>query len=123
MLRRFDFDFRDPLPQISFLPATALGMSEAFGERLRRLRMERGLTIVDLATSVGVAEGTIRQIETGNVKSPNFHLGLRLADHLNVDPHYLAAGEGKSISERFEAMNKRLTKLEQRVASLSASRR
>jgi transcriptional regulator with XRE-family HTH domain len=111
------------MPQVSFLPASALGMSESFGERLRRLRTERGLTIVDLAAAVGVAEGTIRQIETGNVKSPNFHLGLRLADHLNVDPHYLAIGEGFSMSERFEAMNKRLTKLEQRVASITASRR
>ena len=110
-------------PAISYLPASALGVTETFGERLRRLRTERGVTVVDLAAAVGAAEGTIRQIENGSVKWPNFNLGLRLADQLNVDPRYLALGEGFSMSQRFDAIDKRLTKLEQRMASISPKRR
>lgn len=98
-------------------------MSESFGERLRRLRTERGITVVDMAATAGVAEGTIRQIENGSVKTPNFVLGIRLADHLNVDPRYLALGDGFSMTERFDAIDRRLTKIEQRLATLPGARR
>lgn len=112
------------LPGISALPGAAVGeMSETFADRLRRLRREQGYTIVDLASAVGVSEGTIRQLESGNVRSPNFLLGIRLADQLRVDPRYLALGEGLSIAERFETLERRLTKVEQRLASLPPSRR
>lgn len=103
--------------------AATVAVKETFGERLRRLRNERGMTVVDLAAAVGAAEGTIRQIENGNVRSPNFHLGLRLAKQLNVDPMYLADGEGVTFSERIEAVERRLAKVEQRLATLPASRR
>jgi len=98
-------------------------MNETFGERVRRLRTERGITVVDLAARVGAAEGTIRQIENGSVKMPNFVLGIRLADQLNVDPQYLALGEGFNMSERFDALDRRLKKLEQRLASMPTTRR
>jgi transcriptional regulator with XRE-family HTH domain len=98
-------------------------VTETFGERLRRLRTERGLTVVDLAAALGVVEGTIRQLESGAVKWPSLQLGLRIAAHLDVDPRYLALGEQPSMSHQFAAMEKRLAKLEQQVASLTAKRR
>lgn len=113
---------RDPwprrLPGISFSP-----MTESFGERLRRLRLEQGYTVVDLAAAVGAAEGTLRHLESGDVKSPNLLLGIRLADQLKVDPRYLALGEGSSTSERFDALERRVRKLEQRLASTPGQRR
>jgi DNA-binding XRE family transcriptional regulator len=109
---------RIPPPIFSALPGEALGaMSETFAERLRRLRREQGYTIVDLAAAVGAAEGTIRQLESGNVKAPNFLLGIRLADQLKVDPRFLALGEGVGIVERVDALERRVTKLEQRAAT------
>ena len=96
---------------------------ETFGERLRRLRNERGITVVDLALAVGAAEGTIRQIENGSVKMPSFLLGVRLANQLNVDPNYLALGEGFSMSERFDAIERRLKQIEQRVAAIPTTAR
>jgi transcriptional regulator with XRE-family HTH domain len=98
-------------------------MSETFGDRLRRLREDQGLTIVALASAVGVSEGAIRQLENGHVKIPSFLLGVRLADHLNVDPRYLAFGEGSSMTERFDIIERRLAKLEQRIAAIPAPRR
>lgn len=97
-------------------------MSETFAQRLRRLREEQGTTIAGLATEVGVSEGAIRQMETGNVKSPSFHVGLRLAHHLGVDPYYLASGEGSSVGDRLMLVERRLAKLEQRVASAPSRR-
>jgi transcriptional regulator with XRE-family HTH domain len=98
-------------------------MTETLGERLRRLRTERGLSVIELASAVSASEATIRQIETGSVKAPSFLLGVRLADQLNVDPRYLALGDGASTTERFDLIERRLTKLEQRVAALSPTRR
>ena len=90
---------------------------------MRRLRTDRGLSIIELASAVGASEATIRQLEAGNVKAPSFILGVRLADQLNVDARYLALGQGASTSERFDIIEKRLTKIEQRLASLPGPRR
>jgi transcriptional regulator with XRE-family HTH domain len=97
-------------------------MSESFAERLRRLRNDHGYSVADLATTVGVSEGTIRQLENGSVKSPSFLLGVRLAERLDVDPRYLALGEGATYSERLDAIERRVTKLEQRLTAPSARR-
>jgi len=98
-------------------------MSETFAERLRRLRNEQGYTVADLAAAVGAAEGTIRHLEGGDVKSPNFLLGIRLAEQLKVDPRYLALGEGIGVAARFDAIERRVAKLEHRIASVPATRR
>jgi len=110
------------LPGISLLPDFA-AMSETFAARLRRLRNEQGYTVVDLAAAVGASEGTIRQLESGNVKAPNLLLGIRLADQLKVDPHYLALGEGVGIGARLDGIETRLSKVERRVASIPVPRR
>jgi transcriptional regulator with XRE-family HTH domain len=98
-------------------------MTETFAERLRRLRNEQGYTVADLAAAVGAAEGTIRHLEGGNVRSPNFLLGIRLAEQLKVDPRYLALGEGIGVTARFDALERRIAKLEQRSASDPSRRR
>jgi len=69
------------------------GVSQSFGERLRALRTRRRLTPSGLAHAVGVTEGAIRQMESGQTKSASFAVGLRLARTLGVSPEYLATGE------------------------------
>ncbi len=70
---------------------------ESFGERLRRLRRARALTIPALAKLVGVTESAIRQLESGESKSASFAVGLRLAQVLDVDAAVLAFGEGAPL--------------------------
>jgi transcriptional regulator with XRE-family HTH domain len=110
---------------------------ETFAKRVRRLREEHGMTIVQLADAIGASEGTIRQIEGGTVRNPHFSLGLRLARHLGVDPYYLAFGEGSAYAARLEdlatdhvavrdavnAVRSRLTHVESRLAALERRRR
>jgi transcriptional regulator with XRE-family HTH domain len=98
-------------------------MTETFAERLRRLRTEHGITIAALAAEAGVSEGAIRQLETGHVKSPSFTVGLRLAHYFGVDPFYLGLGEGSNLNERVVVLERKVAKLEHRVASLPAARR
>ena len=65
---------------------------ESFGERLQRLRLERGYTVAGLARAIDVSEGSVRQLESGMTKSPSFHVGLHLALVLGADPFVLAYG-------------------------------
>jgi len=67
-------------------------VSDSFGERLRSLRLRRHLTPSALAHAVGVTEGAIRQMESGQTKNASFLVGLRLARQLGVTPWYLATG-------------------------------
>ena len=90
-------------------------MSETFGDRLRRLREEQGFSIATLAVEIGVSEGAIRQMETGNVKSPSLLVGLRLAHRLGIDPYQLALGDGSTLNERLILVERRLDALEQRL--------
>jgi transcriptional regulator with XRE-family HTH domain len=90
---------------------------EDFGPRLRRLRTAAGLSPSALAHSVGVTEGAIRQMESGQTRFASFPVGVRLADALGVDPRYLALGdEGASSAakpiDRLSALENRLARLE-----------
>jgi len=65
---------------------------DRFGRRLRRLREARGLSRTELAYRVGVSEGAIRQMESGQTKIASFVVGLRLARVLGTTAWYLANG-------------------------------
>jgi len=98
---------------------------EGFGDRLRRLRLAAELTPSVLAHEVGVTEGAIRQMESGQTKNASLVVGLRLAEVLGVDVRYLALGEDadgrpatknrKSVAERVTAVERRVATLEKRV--------
>jgi transcriptional regulator with XRE-family HTH domain len=64
----------------------------AFGERLRRVRKQQGLSAVQLAKIVGVTEAAIRSWETGRTEGPSLIVGLKIAKALVEDPDYLAFG-------------------------------
>ncbi|HEY0395630.1 MAG TPA: helix-turn-helix transcriptional regulator [Candidatus Elarobacter sp.] len=108
-------------------------MSDSFGERLRSLRMRRHLTPSGLAHAVGVTEGAIRQMESGQTKSASFLVGLKLAHVLGVTAWFLATGrdappETESPSpDRSLALLERLSlqvnAIDRRVKALEVRRR
>jgi transcriptional regulator with XRE-family HTH domain len=93
---------------------------ESFGERLRRLRVAGRVSCAQLAHRVGVTEGAIRQMESGQTKIASFVIGLRLAKELGTDPWYLANGiaDDAAAHEGADAIVLRVAALEQRIASL-----
>ncbi len=68
-------------------------MRETLGERVRRLRLDRGYTVAGLARAVEVTEGTIRNIERDVTRDPALTTGLRIAHALGVSVPYLGFGE------------------------------
>ena len=108
-------------------------VAETFGERLRALRMRRHLTPSALAHAVGVTEGAIRQMESGQTKSASFVTGLRLAHSLGVTPWFLATGrdvppetESPSAERTIAALERlslQITAIDRRVKALEGRRR
>ncbi|HEX3550507.1 MAG TPA: helix-turn-helix transcriptional regulator [Candidatus Elarobacter sp.] len=97
---------------------------ERFGERLRRLRTAQAMSCAQLAQCVGVTEGAIRQMESGQTKMASFVIGLRLARELGVDAWYLANGDGEFAYDPHDSLAARVAALEARimVPAVSAKR-
>jgi transcriptional regulator with XRE-family HTH domain len=101
---------------------------ERFGRRLRRLRLARGLSCSQLAYRVGVTEGAIRQMESGQTKIASFVVGLRLAKELGTTPWYLAHGPSSAEHDSRDRANSepgtndplvdRIAALERRISLL-----
>ncbi len=65
---------------------------ETFGERLRKTRLQRGLSQAQLAHACGLSQSAISSYENGSRQSPKKLLNL--AQTLQVDIYWLSRGEG-----------------------------
>ena len=63
-------------------------MDVSFHERLRSVRLEKGLTQKQLGERCGIADPTIRKYESGKL-NPKLETVKKLADGLQVDYSYL----------------------------------
>ncbi len=61
------------------------------GERINRLRLEKGESLQDVATAVGVSKAHIWELEKGRTDNPAMALVTRLADHFGVTVSYLVS--------------------------------
>lgn len=87
-------------------------------EMLRKLRREKGITMKELGETVGVAESTISQYETGK-RSPDFETLLKFGEFFNVSTDYLL---GRSDTKKFpaEAGDQKLSKEEKDIEKILA---
>lgn len=78
-------------------------VSVAFGQRLRELRAERGVSQDQLAHRTGIHPTAIGRFERGD-REPRLRSILRLADGLGVQPGRLVddLGERRLTPEEFE---------------------
>jgi len=71
-----------------------------FGEKLRALRTQRGLTLQQLAPALGLsAHGYISELETGK-KIPTVEIVLRAAQFFNVSTDQLLKDELEVVKEK-----------------------
>lgn len=92
--------------------------SQAFGERIRGLRTEKGLSEGELAEKCGVPPSTITRTEIGS-KEPQLSLILSLCASLSTPPGILLDGilsaETPTAESHFEAKIAALTPREKEV--------
>ena len=85
-------------PGVPSRPLTAPGgpaISEPLGQRLNALRRAAGLTLADVAATLGVSKPTVWAWEKGKAKPLPERLGA-IAEALGVDPEALAPATGPS---------------------------
>lgn len=79
--------------------------STALGQRIRALRLNRRLSLAQLAQATGVSEATLSRIEVGQsqVTAPHLH---GLAQHLGVDISSFFADDISLLHPGFRALNR-----------------
>ena len=65
---------------------------DIFGDTLRKLRLQDGMTQAELAKKLGVAESMVSMYETG-ARRPRFEILEAIADTFNVNLSYLTTGK------------------------------
>jgi transcriptional regulator with XRE-family HTH domain len=65
---------------------------ETMGERIRQLRIARGMTQPELGELCGVSKSAVSQWEDGSTEDIKLKPFLRLCEALQTDPHYLVFG-------------------------------
>jgi|SRR6185503_589506 len=84
-------EVKDAVPAVSY----AVRM-ETMGDRLKRLRVARGLTQPEFAKQVGVTKSAVSQWEDGSTKNLKLEVLARVLDVLNTDLQYLVWGENRA---------------------------
>jgi XRE family transcriptional regulator, master regulator for biofilm formation len=62
------------------------------GKKIRELRMERGISLTELAKISGISKSYLSFIERGKQKNPGIDVVEKIARALNVDVHSLLKG-------------------------------
>jgi transcriptional regulator with XRE-family HTH domain len=55
-----------------------------FGERMRKLRTERGITLKEMADAIGVSSAYLSALEHGKRGRPGWHLIQRILSFFNI---------------------------------------
>ncbi|KAF0138383.1 MAG: SOS-response transcriptional repressor [Rhodospirillaceae bacterium] len=71
----------------------------SIGERVKKLRLERGFSQNVLAEACGCTQSNIANLENGRTGLPRYI--RELAKVLEVSPEWLQTGEGETLSESF----------------------
>ena len=71
-------------------------MDNEMAEKIRRLRREKGLTLEQVASVVGVGKSTVRKWETGMIENMKRDKIASLAKALGTTPAYLMGWEENS---------------------------
>ncbi len=69
----------------------------AFGERLRAIREQQGLTLAQVAVGTGVSEATVQRYESGEIKNPPQARVSALAQVLGVSEATLMGWEDDGL--------------------------
>jgi transcriptional regulator with XRE-family HTH domain len=77
------------------------------GKRIRLLRLERGLSQVDIEKAAGISRSHLSNIESGKIENPGLHTLERIAAALKISISYLFHFDEQSLKRRVLAAEKR----------------
>ena len=72
------------------------------GERIRKCRNDKHMTLAEVAAYVGIAEASLQRYESGSIKNPKQMKLKKIADLFGVDWNYLLGYDLKQPKEEVE---------------------
>ena len=78
---------------------------ESMGDRIKRLRKEKGLTQEELGKKVGLKRAAINKYEKGNVENMKRSVIAELSTFFEVTPGYLMSLSDYDINEIFNKLD------------------
>ena len=81
----------------SELKGYAIGMG-TLGERMKALRLSRGLTLDEMARVMEITPQALSQIENGVTKNVRLDNFLRFCAHFDADPYFVVFGQSKAAA-------------------------
>lgn len=74
------------------------------GDRIRRIRKQRKLTLDDLAIKTGVTKQTIQRYEVGDIANIPYNKMKIISEILSVSPSYIAGWEESPIQDKYNQL-------------------
>lgn len=87
---------KDAVPRGHYAKSMDSITPETMGDRLKRLRIARGLTQQEFAKLVGVTKSAVSQWEADSTKNLKLPVLAKVLDVLNTDLQYLVWGENRA---------------------------
>ncbi|OSA89542.1 UNVERIFIED_ORG: transcriptional regulator [Clostridium botulinum] len=78
------------------------------GEKLKKLRLEKGISQTDLAKEFNIARSTLSQYES-NQRTPSDEMKLKFSKYFNVSLDYLLGNPNLNNSNNFSSNNNEVT--------------
>lgn len=75
-------------------------MSEKFGEKLRKMRLSRNVTLEQLAEAVGSSKAYVWQLENKKNAKPSAELLLKISDFFSQSPDFFLDDQRIEPSEQ-----------------------
>lgn len=100
------------MPRVSKLKLPPIDTDESIGERLARIRKERGFTQVELAAKIGIIQSLVSSYESGALKL-SAEMAIRFAQALGVGTDDVLMPPKKKAPQDKKPSRKILRRLEQ----------
>lgn len=68
-------------------------INKLIGSRIKAARKDRGLTLLELASKVGLSEGNVQRYESGNIANISISVLVKFACALTIKPEELLGWE------------------------------
>lgn len=79
-----------------------------WNERIREKRLDKGITLAQIADALGVTEATAQRYESGNIKSVPYEHMCKYGEILGCSPAYLMGWESISDEDNGNAIHENM---------------
>lgn len=81
---------------------------ESIGDRIKRLRKEKRISVIEIANAIGVSRSNFYRYESGEIENLPYKTLIPIANILGVSPAYLLTGN-KMPTNNYNLLIEKLT--------------